>query len=51
MNKLPKFSIKKRWFLFSDKKFFILAGGNTDEETPVPIPNTEVKLIKADGTC
>ena len=28
-----------------------LAGGDTDEGTPVPIPNTEVKLIEADGTC
>ncbi len=28
----------------------MLAGGDTYEETPVPIPNTEVKLVKADGT-
>ena len=33
-------------------KFYeILAGGDADEGTPVPIPNTEVKLIEADGTC
>ena len=25
-------------------------GGDSDEVTPVPIPNTEVKLISADGT-
>ena len=26
-------------------------GGNTGEVTPVPIPNTEVKLSRADGTA
>ena len=26
-------------------------GGNGEEETPVPIPNTEVKLFSADGTA
>ena len=26
-------------------------GGNSDEATPVPIPNTAVKLISADGTA
>lgn len=25
-------------------------GDHTEEETPVPIPNTVVKLLKADGT-
>jgi hypothetical protein len=25
-------------------------GGYTEEVTPVPIPNTEVKLFRADGT-
>ena len=30
--------------------FIMLAGGDTCEETPVPIPNTAVKLAKADGT-
>jgi hypothetical protein len=30
------------------KRFF---GGNSKEETPVPIPNTEVKLFCADGTA
>jgi len=28
----------------------ILAGGDTYGATPVPIPNTEVKPVKADGT-
>ena len=27
-----------------------LAGGHAHEAIPVPIPNTEVKLMKADGT-
>jgi len=26
-------------------------GGNSGEATPVPIPNTEVKLARADGTA
>ena len=26
-------------------------GGNGEEDTPVPIPNTEVKLFSADGTA
>jgi hypothetical protein len=26
-------------------------GGNSEEDTPVPIPNTEVKLFSADGTA
>ena len=26
------------------------AGGPSDEVTPVPIPNTEVKLVSSDGT-
>ncbi len=27
------------------------SGDNDNEETPVPIPNTEVKLIDAENTC
>ena len=27
------------------------SGGNSIEATPVPIPNTEVKLYSADGTA
>ena len=27
------------------------AGGYSEEATPVPIPNTEVKLLSADGTA
>ena len=29
---------------------FTISGGNDGEVTPVPIPNTEVKLSSADGT-
>ena len=28
-----------------------VSGGHGEEETPVPIPNTEVKLLSADGTA
>ena len=27
-----------------------ITGGNGEEETPVPIPNTEVKLLSAEST-
>ena len=27
------------------------SGGYSEEDTPVPIPNTEVKLLSADGTA
>ena len=30
---------------------FAYYGGNSEEVTPVPIPNTEVKLFSADGTA
>ena len=30
---------------------FKVFGGNSEEGTPVPIPNTEVKLFSADGTA
>ena len=29
----------------------VFPGGNSGEATPVPIPNTEVKLSRADGTA
>ena len=32
-------------------KIAIFPGGHSGEETPVPIPNTEVKLPSADGTA
>jgi hypothetical protein len=36
--------------LFVTKEYRIF-GGNGEEATPVPIPNTEVKLFSADGTA
>ncbi len=44
--------------LLSVRAFFVFpvfdykfSGGNGEEDTPVPIPNTEVKLFSADGTA
>ena len=39
--------------LVAGSVFFSLKvfGGNSEEVTPVPIPNTEVKLFSADGTA
>ena len=31
--------------------FATVFGGDSEEGTPVPIPNTEVKLFSADGTA
>ena len=33
------------------KKSLQFSGDNDNEGTPVPIPNTEVKLINAENTC
>ena len=33
------------------RKHLTVFGGNSEEGTPVPIPNTEVKLFSADGTA
>ena len=40
ITKLKSFFVRSRFF-----------GGHSEEETPVPIPNTEVKLFSADGTA
>lgn len=32
-------------------KIIVNLGGDTEEETPGPIPNPEVKLLKADDTA
>ena len=32
------------------EKFIQVSGGNNEKDTPVPIPNTEVKLLSADDT-
>jgi hypothetical protein len=47
-------SLSKDSTFFIEIHFFkmkIFFGGNGEEETPVPIPNTEVKLLCADGTA
>ena len=42
---------KLRRFLEKDwKSFEINAGDNNEEEIPVPMPNTEVKLLSAEDT-
>ena len=33
------------------RKFIRFLGGNAERVTPVPIPNTEVKPLRADGTA
>ena len=33
------------------KNSYKFSGDNDSEETPVPIPNTEVKLTNAENTC
>ena len=45
--------MKRNAFLlssFEGTKFLILFGDDSEEVTPVPIPNTEVKLFSADGS-
>ena len=37
--------------LFILQAAITVSGGHGEEETPVPIPNTEVKLLSADGTA
>ena len=37
--------------LFDWKARMKLSRGHTEEVTPVPIPNTAVKLLRADGTA
>ena len=36
--------------MFSENYFSILIRNDSNEGTPVPIPNTEVKLINADNS-
>ena len=44
------------WILTSQRELaslrtFVFPGGYAEKVTPVPIPNTEVKLLWADGTA
>lgn len=32
-------------------RHYEFSGGDSEEVTPVPIPNTAVKLLRADGTA
>ena len=38
-------------FIYWSRRLVDFPGGFCGEETPVPIPNTEVKLSSADGTA
>ena len=38
-------------FFYIYRKDFTFFGGNSESVTPVPIPNTEVKPLSADGTA
>ena len=45
---------KKRKKVLTGRKRYdikINAGDNNEEEIPVPMPNTEVKLLSAEDTC
>ena len=48
------FSIEKHNILvcitYTFKKSVVIFGGNSEKVTPVPIPNTEVKLLSAENT-
>ena len=37
--------------IVNDRVYTSFFGGDSEEVTPVPIPNTEVKLFSADGTA
>ena len=44
--------LEKKFLFSSQRQFKYLFGCvNSEEETPVPIPNTVVKLISGDGTA
>ena len=45
------FSLIRAFFYFPCIQFHLFSGGYSEEVTPVPIPNTEVKLFSADGTA
>jgi hypothetical protein len=44
---LEEHSKPLRGLVFVDKQ---ILGGDSNGDTPVPIPNTEVKPVRADGT-
>ena len=38
------------YLVLKEQSFYTLSGNDGKEVTPVPIPNTEVKLFSADGS-
>ena len=48
--RIPYGSPKKRIRIIKRVKLFYIVGVDCDEGPPVPIPNTEVKLICAENT-
>ena len=46
----PRLSQTVRWLYFRARPETPFPGGQRGEETPVPIPNTAVKLLSGDGT-
>ena len=38
------------YLVLKEQSFYIMSGNDGEEVTPVPIPNTEVKLFSADGS-
>ena len=40
----------KRYSVLKIRKYLKKSGGDYGEDTPVPIPNTEVKLFNADDS-
>ena len=45
------FNVMSKGAMEPPLSWLIFPGGHSGEETPVPIPNTEVKLPSADGTA
>ena len=46
-----KYIFKDNHVIFETENKIQVFGGHSKEVTPVPIPNTEVKLFSADGTA
>ena len=47
-----KLEFKKPWFaMFAKPSGFGRSGGNGEDETPDPIPNSAVKSLSVDGTA
>ena len=42
---------EKEEYILSKDRLYSHCGGNSTEDPPVPISNTEVKLCNAENTC